>query len=66
MEPRRQHGRVSGLLVLLGLLTLGCAHRPVAPPPVAPDVREQLARIGVAYKGPTLLTAWAMPLRGAG
>ncbi len=63
MEPRRQSGRVRGLLVLLGLLALGCAHSPVAPSPVAPEVREQLGRIGVAYKGPTLLTAWAMPLR---
>ncbi len=66
MDPLRQHGRVDGLLVLLGLLALGCAHSPVAPPPLAPEVREQLGRIGVAYEGPASLWVNAMPLRGAG
>ncbi len=66
MEPLGQHGRVSGLLVLLGLLALRCAHSPVVPPPLAPEVRERLGRIGVAYQGPALLWVEAKPLRGAG
>ncbi len=65
MEPLRQSGRISGLLVL-GLLALGCAHSPVAAPSVAPEIRESLGRMGVAYEGPASLWANAKPLRGAG
>ncbi len=66
MEPLRQHGQVSPLLVLLILVGLGCAHSPVAPAPLAPEVREHLGRLGVAYQGHVFLSVDAKPLRGAG
>jgi hypothetical protein len=55
-----------GLVGMLFLSSLGCSHTPVGPSPLAAEVRAQLGRIGVAYRGPVSLTVTAKPLRGAG
>jgi hypothetical protein len=60
------HSRHLGLVAMLLLGVLGCAHTPLGPAPLPAEVREQLGRIGVAYQGPASLTVWARPVRGAG
>jgi hypothetical protein len=45
MEPLRQHARPSGLVILLVLVALGCAHTP--PSPLSEATQAQLGTIGV-------------------
>ena len=66
MERFRTHLLGLGLVIALFLGSLACSHTPVGPPPLPPDVRQQLGRIGVAYQGSPALVVYARPLRGAG